>query len=223
VTHLNITHGKKMEKTNTGVLLAGGEVPPLDRVLDIIRKASVVVAADSGYDYLKENGLSCDYFVGDMDSTRYPDLVHGMPSDRLRLAEQDKDETDTEMGLRLLWEQEIEYTVIIGGGGGRLDHLLGIVSLFEREKYPNEWYTNREVVYAVDRPMSFTGWKGETVSFFPVGNSQCRMRSAGLKWPLDGLVWEHGRQGISNIVTEETARVEPLEGRLICIRTLMHT
>lgn len=212
-----------MEKRNRGVLLVGGEMPPVSRVLGVINQASLVVAADSGYDYLRDHDLPCDYVVGDMDSTRYPERIRQLPPDKVLTADRDKDETDTEIGLSLLKKRGCEYIILIGGGGGRLDHLLGIVSLFDRENYPNEWYTYREVVYAVDRPMRFSGWKGDTVSFFPAGNRRCRMRSNGLKWPLDGLVWEHGRQGISNTVTEDMMTVEPLEGRLICIRTLIDT
>lgn len=209
-----------MNTRKKGILLIGGEKPPVSMIQQVIQGASLVVAADSGFDLIVDHDLPFDYVVGDMDSTKYLEKIEQVPGEKVIRAQREKDETDTEMGIDLLRKKGMEYTVILGGGGGRLDHLLGIVSLFERENYPNEWYTSREMVFSIDGATEFHGWKGDTVSFFPVGKKKCRMRSAGLKWPLDGLVWDRGDNGISNVVVGEVMTVEPLEGRLICIRTV---
>ncbi|MFP3958722.1 MAG: hypothetical protein ACLFUX_01000, partial [Spirochaetaceae bacterium] len=68
--------------------------------------------------------------------------------------------------------------------------------------------------------LEYPGLRGRTVSFFPVGNEECRMRSEGLRWPLDGLVWRHGDVGISNEVVSDTLRVHMISGRLIMVRAL---
>jgi len=209
-----------MNTRKKGVLLIGGEMPPISMIRQVIQGASLVVAADSGFDVIVDHDLPFDYVVGDMDSTHYLEKIRRIPQEKVIWAHREKDETDTEMGLELLREKGMNYTVILGGGGGRLDHLLGIVSLFDRENYPNEWYTTNEMVFSIDGPSEFQGWKGDTVSFFPTGGDTCRMRSAGLKWPLDDLVWERGDNGISNVVVEEVMKVEALKGRLICIRTV---
>ena len=109
---------------------------------------------------------------------------------------------------------------MIGGGGGRLDHHLGIVALFDREIRPDEWYTQNEGVISIDRSKSFRNLKGKTVSLFPAGTELCRMQSHGLKWPLDNLEWERGSVGISNVVKSDEVTIVPKSGRLLFIYPL---
>jgi len=211
----------RMEETNLhGVLILGGEHPSIEITKKIIKNADLVVAADSGFDYLWENSLNYDYIVGDMDSTRYGHILTEIPEEKVLTAPAEKDETDTELGLQFLKERGIEKITMIGGGGGRLDHLLGIVALFDREIRPDEWYTRNEGVVSIDREKSFRCLKGKTVSLFPAGVEECTMKSVGLKWPLDELVWQRGSAGISNVVIEEEVRITPITGRLLFIYSL---
>ncbi|MCF7951911.1 MAG: thiamine diphosphokinase [Spirochaetaceae bacterium] len=203
-----------------GVLVLGGEHPSAHITEQHIRDADLVVAADSGFDFLWENGLDFDYIVGDMDSTRYGHALAEMPSEKLIIASTEKDETDTELGLQFLKERGIDFVTMIGGGGGRLDHLLGIVALFDREIRPDEWYTQNEGVVSIDRSKSFRNLKGKTVSLFPAGTELCRMQSHGLKWPLDNLEWKRGSAGISNVVKSDEVTIVPKSGRLLFIYPL---
>lgn len=200
-----------------GILIIGGNHPAKDLTLRLVEEAQIIIAADSGFDYAWNNGIEIDYVVGDMDSTSYREIIESMPKEKVLRMPEEKDETDTEIGLAMLKELGAVESVIIGGGGGRLDHLLGIVTLFHREIRPDEWYTDKESVWSVDRKRIFEGLKGKTVSFFPVGGEICRMKSSGLKWPLDQLVWKPGDAGISNVVIDDPMMIEPLSGRLICI------
>ncbi len=203
-----------------GVLVLGGEHPSAHITEQHMRDADLVVAADSGFDFLWENGLDFDYIVGDMDSTRYGHALAEMPSEKLIIASTEKDETDTELGLQFLKERGIDFVTMIGGGGGRLDHLLGIVALFDREIRPDEWYTKNEGVVSIDRSKSFRNLKGKTVSLFPAGIEPCRMQSHGLKWPLDNLEWQRGSAGISNVVKSDEVTIVPKSGRLLFIYPL---
>jgi thiamine pyrophosphokinase len=56
----------------------------------------------------------------------------------------DKGYTDTELAVSLLEEKGARRIWLIGGGGGRLDHLLAIRSLFERDRCPERWITRGE-------------------------------------------------------------------------------
>ncbi len=203
-----------------GVLVLGGEHPHIANVEQIMRNADLVVAADSGFDFLWENGLGFDYIVGDMDSTRYGGAIAEIPENKVIVAPREKDDTDTELGLRFLKEKSIDKVIMVGGGGGRLDHLLGIVSLFDREIRPDEWYTRNEGVVSIDKPKSFRHLKGKTVSLFPAGTETCTMKSSGLKWPLDALKWKKGDVGISNVVVSDEVTIQPITGRLIFIYPL---
>ena len=150
-----------------------------------------------------------------MDSLRDRGLLERFPQGRVRAFPQDKDDTDTEIALGMLYNEGCDRVVLAGGGGGRLDHLIGILSLFHREQHPNLWLSGANEVTAVDDTLERRGLQGRTVSFFPVGEEPCRMQSRGLKWPLDGLVWRQGDVGISNVVTEALLEVKMISGRLI--------
>ena len=214
----NLHHQSKNGGENLkGVLVLGGEHPSVDVIEECIINADLVVAVDSGFDYLWDHGLNFDYVVGDMDSTRYGHAIADLPAEKVIHAPTEKDETDTELGLHFLKERNIETVIMIGGGGGRLDHLLGIVALFDREFRPDEWYTRNEGVISIDQPKSFCRLKGKTVSLFPAGSGTCTMGSSGLKWPLDELVWERGSVGISNVVVSDEVVLTPKTGRLLFI------
>ncbi|MFW5727837.1 MAG: thiamine diphosphokinase [Spirochaetota bacterium] len=203
-----------------GVLVLGGEKPSADVIEECIINADLVVAVDSGFDFLWENGFAFDYVVGDMDSTKYGHAIAELPEEKVVIAPTEKDETDTELGLHFLKERGIETVIMVGGGGGRLDHLLGIVALFDREIRPDEWYTRNEGVISIDRQKTFRRLKGKTVSLFPVGSATCTMRSSGLKWSLNGLVWQRGSAGISNVVVSDEVVLRPETGRLLFIYPL---
>ena len=134
-----------------------------------------------------------------------------------------KDRTDTEIGIEYLWENGVFDITIVGGGGGRVDHLLGILSLFHRERYPRRWITDREEIRVIDSTIEFRMPEDRLVSFFPVGPEPCMMESEGLRWELTGLVWKQGDVGISNECRGATCRVTMRSGRLIMVHTLQST
>ena len=112
------------------------------------------------------------------------------------------------------------YKCIYGGGGGRLDHLMGIMTLFEREDHPNLWIADSTMVRAIDDTVVMEHCIGETVSFFPLGDRITTMSSKGLRWPLDGLKWKKGDCGISNLVSGERMQVTVKSGRLIMMSSV---
>jgi thiamine pyrophosphokinase len=203
----------------TGVLFIGGEYPREEVIDAVLAGAEYVVAADSGYDYLRQREIACDLVVGDMDSTRYGREIAELGEERVQRFDAQKDETDTEIGLRSLVERGVEYPIIIGGGGGRLDHLLAVASLFDRSLRPREWISRQARVISVEERLLVEGRKGRTVSLFPAGDQPCRIHSQGLKWPLDQLTWlkQRGDGGVSNEVTEDPLLLEPYSGRAMLV------
>ncbi len=203
-----------------GVLFTGGRGPDRIHLETALSRAAKIVAADSGLEYAISVGAEPDLVVGDMDSLSRRDLLERYPAERVKLYPPEKDETDTEIGLQALRDMGCRELTIAGGGGGRLDHLLGILCIFDRPDPPRHWYTgNHHIVCIEDRFVS-DELNGRTVSFFPAGNRTCRMKSSGLKWPLDGHVWERGDCGISNVVTGPVLEVNVTSGRLLMVRQL---
>jgi len=209
-------------REGVGLLLLGGEGPVRDLLEPILADVVCTVAADSGFDLARRLNIVPDLLVGDLDSLQPSGELEDFPQERIRRYPRDKDETDAELGLQVLWEMGIRRVIVAGGGGGRADHLLGLISLFEREKTPTLWYTSRELIQVVEGTLVITDcFKGQIVSFFPLGGSVAGMSSSGLKWPLDGLEWKRGDMGVSNEFSEDRCTISVDQGRLLMIRTLI--
>lgn len=208
-----------MQSSRRGLVITGGHAPQVPVVIPD-RAGCLIVAADSGLDYVARQGLYPDAIVGDMDSLADHSLLDRFPDAVVERYDRAKDLTDTEIALEYLWKENVKPVTILGGGGGRLDHLLGIVALFERDRYPYRWITDREEVVLVDGELSFEATVGQTVSFLPIGPEPATMESTGLRWNLDGLTWYRGDVGISNECTGERCRVTMRSGRLLMVRAL---
>ncbi len=204
-----------------GLLVIGGEAPARDALRRAARGIHLLVAADSGLVPVLDAGLVPDLVVGDMDSLPDRSLLQQVPAERVMVFPVDKDETDTEIGLRIMREKGCTDVVIAGGGGGRIDHLFGVAQLFERDNPPSRWLTDSADIYLVDGERIFTGWEGSTVSVFPLGPRSADMSSEGLRWPLDGLSFARGWAGISNVATASRVRIGVGIGRLLVIRSVV--
>jgi thiamine pyrophosphokinase len=202
-----------------GLLVIGGTGPSARTLSECARDAEFIVAADSGLDSCVAAGIVPDLVVGDMDSLSDPALLRPFPPARVMVFPRDKDETDTEIGLRILLERGWGHVTIAGGAGGRIDHLLGVAALFEREPAPARWITDVEDITLVTGEAEFHGWAGSTVSVFPVGERAASLRSEGLKWPLDGLEFRRGFGGISNVATSDRVLVGVGIGKLLVVHS----
>lgn len=202
------------------LLLTGGECPSKEFLCLLAAGADLVIAADSGLDAARAAGIVPDLVVGDFDSLADISLLASIPSERIREYPEDKDDTDTEIAMAAAREKGSDHIIIAGGGGGRLDHLLAITSLFRRSDPPREWHTGHESIYflAKGKTAFFEASRGETVSVFPaMGEGSRGMDSDGLQWPLKDLVWGKGHFGISNRSMGDTVMISAGTAPLLVI------
>jgi thiamine pyrophosphokinase len=189
-------------------------------------------AADSGLIAAEAADIRVDWIVGDMDSLDDAGRLDKYSPDRIIRYPTDKDYTDTELSLRLLWDKGCDHITIIGGGGGRIDHIFAIRALFEREPCPDRWITASEDIHCLKSggAVKFERGGGSAassqgqplVSVFPLGDGPWSARSEGLKWPLDGLSWDRGFFGISNVIDNNVAAsgefsIRALSGRFLIV------
>ncbi|GHV04793.1 thiamine pyrophosphokinase [Spirochaetia bacterium] len=213
-----------------GIAFTGGDGPSPELCRRLLgERAALIVAADSGLAAAEEAGFRPDWIVGDMDSLDDPGRLDKYPSDRVLRHRADKDYTDTELALKLLWEKGCDETWLAGGGGGRLDHLFAIRSLFERERPPNRWITAAEDLYCLEAAqgewvaaqaageLALEVRAGSIVSVFPLGSGPWKAKSKGLKWPLDNVSWDRGFAGISNVAPEGNFVIRAEQGRFMVI------
>jgi thiamine pyrophosphokinase len=208
-----------------GVGFIGGEGPGAEIGAALAEGADIVAAADSGLMAAEEAGLRPGWIVGDMDSLDELCRLDRYPPERVIRSRPDKDETDTELLLSLLWDKGCDEVWLVGGGGGRLDHLLAIQALFEREKSPGRWITAAEDVRPVREGFSLrvepcppaVRLPGRLVSVFPLGTGPWEAESRGLTWPLAALPWKRGFFGISNLAPGGGFEIRSLRGIFLVI------
>jgi thiamine pyrophosphokinase len=215
-----------------GITFIGGEGPDNESLGKIATGADMLVAADSGLVLCEDAGLVPDWILGDMDSlvceanqVGRDDLarLEKYPPERVLRFPVDKDFTDTELTLNFLSEKGCDEIWIVGGGGGRLDHLFAVRSIFDRDTPPDRWFPGKEEIRCLKegRVLGAMLTPGSTVSVFPLGSGPWEAKSSGLKWPLDGLDWERGSAWISNIAVEGPFEIRAVRGRLMIIMPML--
>lgn len=162
-----------------------------------------VICADSGYDTAKRLKLNVDIVVGDFDSTFFADELLSLG---YVARNRDKDESDTELALRLL-DKGDTYD-LIGGGEGRCDHFIAILSLFYSYPAPKVWYTNRETLYFVNGKFEIESRIGTVISIIPVEyDKKVVVNSDGLVWPLVDFEISSSNISLSNRADKDKVKL----------------
>jgi len=211
-----------------GIIFTGAQAPEariIKQLLETEAKGALVIAADSGLAAAQDAGVKPDWAVGDFDSLDDESRLSEVAKERLIRYERDKDYTDTELAFSLAIEKGCGEIWIIGGGGGRIDHLFAIRSLFERELFPRRWITDSEDIFCVnssgeEKIFSVCLKKNALVSVFPLGSGPWDAQSRGLKWPLSNLPWDRGFFGLSNEAEDGDVSITAKSGRFMVILPL---
>jgi thiamine pyrophosphokinase len=200
-----------------GIAVIGGECPSKEVLQKIIQVDDVLVAADSGLIPLEEAGFVPHFIVGDMDSIDKLERLEKYPPEIIIQFPKDKDYTDTELALETLMQNSCDEVWIIGGGGGRIDHLFALYSIFEREKTPDRWIIPGYELRVIKSKTLMKLPVDYQISLFPLGNGPWKIQSRGFKWPLDNLPWKRGFCSISNLTNDEVQELNPLQGRFLLV------
>lgn len=198
-----------------GVIYAGGECPPFSRVAPSLADQRIIVAADSGYHAATKHEVAVDVIIGDLDSL---DNVDVPASVRTISFPPDKDATDTELAIDYCRSAGCTSLLLVGGGGGTIDHLFAIAWLFEGRRRVDRWINDSATIDYVPKHWRRTDCRaGEVISILPIGRGPWRLRSSGLRWPLSKARWQRADTGIRNEATTATVAITVLRGALLVI------
>lgn len=191
------------------IILTGGEAP-LKKIVENIAGPiffnSFIIAADSGLVTAREYNLTVDVLLGDFDS-----LAHDADTSNVKSIKKFpsyKDYTDTELALLEAEEKQAENIILIGGNGGRFDHLLALRSLYERTMnipHPDIWFCGSNLVLCLDSlkksaiTISNLGLN-DYISLFPLflHGREPSLNSQGLQWDVSSLSWTTCGGSVSN-------------------------
>lgn len=200
-----------------GVVFIGGESPRPDICRKLAQDAYIIIAADSGLIAAEAAGIKPNWIIGDMDSLEDKDLLEKYPPDIILQYPVDKDLTDTELACEFLFNKNCNKITLIGGGGGRLAHIMALLAMFERELCPVRWRTANEDIFLLKEAGKFNVDSGTMISIFPAGQGPWNVTSKNLKWKLDDLVWSRGYFGISNTALKKNISIDVIQGAFLLI------
>src|SRR5207245_3874577 len=117
---------------------------------------------------------------------------------------------------------EPERVLVLGGGGGRLDHLFGALLLLAREAFAGvrvDAQFGAAAVHVVRGERTLHGEPGELISLFAVHGPATRVVSDGFVYGLRGETLEPGSsRGVSNVFAAPEARIALERGVLLAVR-----
>ncbi len=208
--------------TRDAIVLAGGDpvAPPLVRSLP---QHALVIAADQGLGLAGPLHLAVDLLVGDLDSVA-PDALAAAVASGTEVERHpvDKDRTDLALALDAAARAGATRVTVVGGAGGRLDHLLGGMLLLAAPRYAELDIVvihATAVVTVVRSHGAITGEVGEYVSLLPVHGSAAGTTTTGLRFPLQDEPLDAGSsRGVSNELVARRATVTVRSGVLLVVQ-----
>jgi thiamine pyrophosphokinase len=203
------------------VVLAGGDsVDP--RTADRLPRDAFVIAADAGLHAAEALRIEADVVVGDLDSVDARSLDDAVRKGaRVERHPVDKDRTDLAIALDLATDHGAERITVVGGYGGRLDHLAANLALLASPAYPATVVAHMgpATVTVVRDHAELAGRPGELVSLVPMHGPALGVTTAGMRFPLEDEDLSAGSsRGVSNELVAPRALVRVREGCVLAIQ-----
>ena len=200
-------------QSESGITIAGGG-PFGQRDLTLcLSRAPVAVAADGGADGLLRHGVMPAAVIGDFDSLS-DRAKAAIPRDRQHVMGEQAT-TDFDKALRSI---DAPFMLALGFAGARLDHgLAAMNTLVARSDRRCILIGPKDLAFAAPPRLTLDMAAGATLSLFPL--ARVTGRSAGLEWPIAGLVFAPDAQiGTSNrVVTRRVVLEFDAPGMLVIL------
>jgi thiamine pyrophosphokinase len=204
------------------VIVTGGSMPNTDIINEYVNAESILIACDSGLNYVHRAGLLPDVILGDFDSvdeavlSYYKERVGDITTYPVK-----KDNTDTELGIFAAEQRGCDEIVLLGATGTRLDHTLANVQLLYpllKKGIRARLVDEHNIVELVDDRFVTENKKGSYISLLPFTMSVCGITTKGLEYSLDDADIEPGTSlTVSNVITDDIAVITVRKGVLLII------
>lgn len=187
----------------------------------------VIIAVDSGMDFMYESKITPDVILGDFDSVNEEafDYFEQQPQIEMCRLQPEKDDTDTEHAIYYAIEHGATKIIILGGTGNRIDHLLGNISLLGiglEKSVEIEMIDANNRIRMVDRSIKISKEKqfGKYLSLIPYTGKVEGVTLKGVKYPLqDAQMGGFNARGVSNEIVSDEAEISFSEGILLVIES----
>lgn len=195
-------------------IFIGGECPGKEE-LEKFPHPPLIIGADSGCLSALKMGYKLDWAVGDFDSADLNTIKKYLPEEKIKIFPRDKAYSDTELALSTAEELGAKSPWLIGGGGGRMDHMLAIIKIFNGRYIPAYWITAYERIFLIEGSAILDEKEGRTISFYPLDEIPAEVKSEGLVWELDIVAWKNGEFSLSNRIKKSPVKIRDFVGKLL--------
>lgn len=207
---------------NTVVIIGDGRFPKTEYPRYLIRNADFIICCDGALSKFIRNSESIfgerrlpDIVVGDMDSLS-PALKKKHSDIIVKIDEQEHNDQTKAFRWAMENLQGISQIYILGATGEREDHTIGNMSLLmeyartydlEKTGINVEMVSDHATIFAVTDTFEMECGEGRRISIFTPDNS-LRIRSTGLEWPTDDVVFDNWWKATLNRASQDTVRLE---------------
>jgi len=208
-----------MTSVNIIIMAAGPSAPPADLALD---DAVVVICADGGCRLARLLGLLPALVVGDLDSLEEEER-RWIAANRIPVQQHPatKDKSDLHLALLEALERKPLEIIILGGLGGRPDHMLCNLGLLElcRQAGVRARFSGPQIDLFLARPNEIIrAPRGTIVSLLPMSDVVEGVTLRGMRYPLEDATLRRGDStGLSNVMEENEAGISLGGGSLLVV------
>lgn len=185
---------------------------------NLLKDEKNIFCADGGLKYALDLNIFPLEVWGDFDSID-DSLLEKAKKNGSKIVSFDKrkDFTDGELIISEISKRNFEKIVVLGGLGGRTDHLLTNLNLLF--KFENVFFVDeKETIFKVDYHTEIKNEKGKTISFIPMSDTVEGLTLKGFEYPANNFTVKRGDSlCTSNVVKDNTATVNFNIGKLIGI------
>jgi thiamine pyrophosphokinase len=208
--------------SRVALIFAGGDPPPYGLAARLPTDA-FVVAADSGLEHARVLARTADLVVGDLDSVSPAVLAEAVAAGtEVERHDPEKDATDLELALEAVMGRGVTTVTIVGGHGGRLDHLLSNIAVMAAERFApmhvDGWLGIAHVAIVRDH-LELSGRIGELCSLIPMHGTATGVTVTGMRYELhDGPLHAGSTRGTSNELVAPVATVTVSGGTVVVVQ-----
>lgn len=204
------------------LIICNGLIEDYDRIIKKLKNESFnyVICCDGGLKHMSMLGIKPHYIIGDFDSLDPLLLKSYEESSIIEKHSVDKDDTDSQLGVKKAIELKCNNITLIGGTGKRLDHTMANIHLCI---YCKSYDINLQVideyniVQVVVDSIVVKNKKGFYCSLIPITLRVENVVARGLKYPLvRETIYIGETRTISNEITNNEMKIAIKKG-ILCL------
>lgn len=186
-----------------------------------------IIAGDRGLEALYQLKIIPNHVVGDFDSVspKILEFYKKQPQIIFHTYNAEKDNTDTDIALKLAIQINSSEITILGALGKRMDHAIANIHILKDALEANtpcqiiDTY-NRIYLINTEKTLEKDKTYGKYISLIPLTSTVEGLTLKGFKYPLNKYNLPIGTSlGISNEMIEDIAHIEMEKGILIVIES----